>query len=44
MVVSFWLVSFFRGSLYRILHRSGCKIDEKRRIKMALDVVGTVKA
>ncbi|CAA7399197.1 unnamed protein product [Spirodela intermedia] len=27
-----------RGSLYRILHRSDCKIDEKRRIKMALDV------
>ncbi|KDP23616.1 hypothetical protein JCGZ_23449 [Jatropha curcas] len=27
-----------RGSLYRILHRSHCQIDEKRRIKMALDV------
>ncbi|XP_072977683.1 serine/threonine-protein kinase EDR1 isoform X1 [Typha angustifolia] len=26
-----------RGSLYRILHRT-CQIDEKRRIKMALDV------
>ncbi|CAL9759552.1 unnamed protein product [Musa acuminata subsp. burmannicoides] len=27
-----------RGSLYRILHRPNCQIDEKRRIKMALDV------
>ncbi|KAG6775187.1 hypothetical protein POTOM_018621 [Populus tomentosa] len=27
-----------RGSLYRILHRPQCQIDEKRRIKMALDV------
>ncbi|XP_068634110.1 serine/threonine-protein kinase EDR1 isoform X2 [Aristolochia californica] len=27
-----------RGSLYRLLHRSNCQIDEKRRIKMALDV------
>ncbi|XP_020104386.1 serine/threonine-protein kinase EDR1 [Ananas comosus] len=27
-----------RGSLYRILHRPYCQIDEKRRIKMALDV------
>ncbi|CAA6658548.1 unnamed protein product [Spirodela intermedia] len=27
-----------RGSLYRILHRSNSHIDEKRRIKMALDV------
>lgn len=27
-----------RGSLYRILHRPSCQIDEKRRIKMALDV------
>ncbi|KAI4350032.1 hypothetical protein L6164_010560 [Bauhinia variegata] len=27
-----------RGSLYRILHRSNCQIDEKRRIRMALDV------
>ncbi|KAG4395492.1 hypothetical protein AAZX31_20G215600 [Glycine max] len=27
-----------RGSLYRILHRSNYQIDEKRRIKMALDV------
>ncbi|XP_058000499.1 serine/threonine-protein kinase EDR1 isoform X2 [Hevea brasiliensis] len=27
-----------RGSLYRILHRPHCQIDEKRRIKMALDV------
>ncbi|URD89408.1 STYKc [Musa troglodytarum] len=26
------------GSLYRILHRPHCQIDEKRRIKMALDV------
>jgi hypothetical protein len=32
----FW---FSRGSLYRILHRPQCQIDEKRRIKMALDVV-----
>ncbi|KAF9622615.1 hypothetical protein IFM89_032514 [Coptis chinensis] len=27
-----------RGSLYRILHRPNCQIDEKRRIRMALDV------
>ncbi|CAN1245294.1 Serine/threonine-protein kinase EDR1 [Linum grandiflorum] len=27
-----------RGSLYRILHRPHCQIDERRRIKMALDV------
>uniref|UniRef100_A0A0D9VPT3 non-specific serine/threonine protein kinase n=1 Tax=Leersia perrieri TaxID=77586 RepID=A0A0D9VPT3_9ORYZ len=27
-----------RGSLYKILHRPNCQIDEKRRIKMALDV------
>ncbi|KAJ6808702.1 serine/threonine-protein kinase EDR1-like [Iris pallida] len=27
-----------RGSLYRILHRPNCQIDEMRRIKMALDV------
>uniref|UniRef100_A0A2P2KC80 non-specific serine/threonine protein kinase n=1 Tax=Rhizophora mucronata TaxID=61149 RepID=A0A2P2KC80_RHIMU len=27
-----------RGSLYRIIHRPNCQIDEKRRIKMALDV------
>jgi hypothetical protein len=32
----FWLA---RGSLYRILHRPQCQIDEKRRIRMALDVV-----
>ncbi|KAI0524930.1 hypothetical protein KFK09_004320 [Dendrobium nobile] len=27
-----------RGSLYKILHRPNCQIDEQRRIKMALDV------
>ncbi|KAJ6852452.1 serine/threonine-protein kinase EDR1-like [Iris pallida] len=27
-----------RGSLYRILHRPNCQIDEVQRIKMALDV------
>ncbi|TVU30621.1 hypothetical protein EJB05_22252 [Eragrostis curvula] len=27
-----------RGSLHRIIHRPNCEIDEKRRIKMALDV------
>ncbi|GKV40416.1 hypothetical protein SLEP1_g48066 [Rubroshorea leprosula] len=27
-----------RGSLYKILHHPNCQIDEKRRIKMALDV------
>ncbi|XP_052193364.1 serine/threonine-protein kinase EDR1 [Diospyros lotus] len=27
-----------RGSLYRIIHRPNSQIDEKRRIKMALDV------
>ncbi|KAF2298526.1 hypothetical protein GH714_023971 [Hevea brasiliensis] len=32
-------VCLARGSLYRILHRPHCQIDEKRRIKMALDVV-----
>lgn len=30
---------FSSGSLYRIIHRPHCQIDEKRRIKMALDVV-----
>ncbi|KAH9601927.1 hypothetical protein KSS87_003768 [Heliosperma pusillum] len=28
-----------RGSLYRLLHRSGAQIVEKKRMKMALDVV-----
>ncbi|KAF1872085.1 hypothetical protein Lal_00012306 [Lupinus albus] len=28
-----------RGSLYHILHRPHCQIDEKQRIKIALDVV-----
>lgn len=28
-----------RGSLYRLIHRPHSQIDEKRRIKMALDVV-----
>jgi serine/threonine protein kinase len=32
-------VSLLRGSLYKILHRPNCQIDEKRRIKLALDVV-----
>ncbi|XP_010242197.1 PREDICTED: serine/threonine-protein kinase EDR1-like [Nelumbo nucifera] len=27
-----------RGSLYRLLHRSGVQLDEKRRLRMALDV------
>jgi tRNA A-37 threonylcarbamoyl transferase component Bud32 len=27
-----------RGSLYRIIHRPNCQIDENRRIRMALDV------
>ncbi|CAO2818053.1 unnamed protein product [Amaranthus hypochondriacus] len=27
-----------RGSLYRLLHRSGSRIDEKKRMKMAVDV------
>ncbi|XP_062205022.1 serine/threonine-protein kinase EDR1-like isoform X2 [Phragmites australis] len=27
-----------RGSLHKIIHRPNCEIDEKRRIKMALDV------
>jgi hypothetical protein len=35
----FIIVSLLRGSLYKILHRPNCQIDEKRRIKMALDVV-----
>jgi hypothetical protein len=35
----FMILSLFRGSLYKILHRPNCLIDEKRRIKMALDVV-----
>ncbi|XP_057780278.1 serine/threonine-protein kinase EDR1-like isoform X1 [Salvia miltiorrhiza] len=29
---------FSSGSLYRIIHRPHCQIDEKMRIKMALDV------
>ena len=33
------ILLFSRGSLYRIIHRPQCQIDEKRRIKMALDVV-----
>jgi serine/threonine protein kinase len=28
-----------RGSLYRLLHRPNRELDEKRRIRMALDVV-----
>ncbi|OIW15004.1 hypothetical protein TanjilG_28263 [Lupinus angustifolius] len=28
-----------RGSLYRLLHRPNIRIDEKRRLRMALDVV-----
>lgn len=28
-----------RGSLYRLLHRPNVKLDEKRRLKMALDVI-----
>ncbi|KAK9148976.1 hypothetical protein Scep_007733 [Stephania cephalantha] len=28
-----------RGSLYRLLHRPNIQLDEKRRLKMALDVV-----
>uniref|UniRef100_A0A6V7QQ37 non-specific serine/threonine protein kinase n=1 Tax=Ananas comosus var. bracteatus TaxID=296719 RepID=A0A6V7QQ37_ANACO len=28
-----------RGSLYRLLHRPNVQLDEKRRLKMALDVV-----
>ena len=35
----FMIMSLLRGSLYKILHRPNCLIDEKRRIKMALDVV-----
>ncbi|KAK4401221.1 putative serine/threonine-protein kinase SIS8 [Sesamum angolense] len=31
-------VRYFRGSLYKLLHRPNIQIDEKRRIKMALDV------
>lgn len=34
-----WKIMLFRGSLYRIIHRPHCQIDERRRIKMALDVV-----
>lgn len=37
--VWFMIMSLLRGSLYKILHRPNCLIDEKRRIKMALDVV-----
>lgn len=33
------VMSLLRGSLYKILRRPNCQIDEKRRIKMALDVV-----
>ena len=33
------LFCFPRGSLYRIIHRPHCQIEEKRRLKMALDVV-----
>ncbi|KAK3011260.1 hypothetical protein RJ639_010611 [Escallonia herrerae] len=37
-VHSFSLIILVSGSLYRIIHRPNCQIDEKRRIKMALDV------
>lgn len=30
-----------RGSLYRLLHRPNSQLDERRRLKMALDVVRT---
>lgn len=33
------LFGFPRGSLYRIIHRPHCQIEERRRLKMALDVV-----
>ncbi|KAF9614613.1 hypothetical protein IFM89_019590 [Coptis chinensis] len=34
------LTEFYpRGSLYRLLHRPNLQIDEKRRLRMALDVV-----
>lgn len=32
-------IMLFRGSLYRIIHRPHFQIDERQRIKMALDVV-----
>ncbi|KAG6497284.1 hypothetical protein ZIOFF_045182 [Zingiber officinale] len=34
----FFFLSVFRGSLYRLLHRPNSQLDEKRRLKMALDV------
>jgi serine/threonine protein kinase len=30
-----------RGSLYRLLHRPNRELDEKRRLRMALDVVSS---
>lgn len=34
-----WSLLICRGSLYKLLHRTNIQIDERRRIKMALDVV-----
>lgn len=37
--LSFWVC---RGSLYRLLHRPNRELDERRRVRMALDVVSIV--
>jgi len=36
------IVPSLRGSLHKIIHRPNCEIDEKCRIKMALDVVRVI--
>jgi len=38
-VVNLILFHECRGSLYRLLHRPNRELDERRRIRMALDVV-----
>lgn len=33
------IIVFRRGSLYRLLHRPNNQLDERRRLRMALDAV-----
>ena len=35
-----FIINFFcRGSLYRLIHRPNNQLDERRRLRMALDAV-----
>lgn len=38
MLIECWFCDC-RGSLYRLLHRPNRELDERRRLRMALDVV-----